>query len=619
MCGLLGYVSLNKNVREKLAVLRQGLCRLSHRGPDSEGEYFDDTVYFGHKRLSIIDVTSAGAQPRKSRCSSAYLIFNGEIYNYKELAVSLNIKTTTDSDVILEGYLREGPNFFSKLRGIYAFSIYVPKSKTLVLARDHAGIKPLYYYSSGSDIAFASEIKALGPILKGKVSVNEDQVWSFLNLAYCTEPQTIYNEVHSLPPGTFRIFNFKSKETISSNIFDRDFSEFNSNSYSINLEKTNSLLIDAVRKNINADVEVAVALSGGVDSSLVYALANKFEPIKGITVKMGDKRYDESEVAKEYASQVGGEHEIVTTDAESKLDLLRRLLAHFDQPYADSSLIPFFILNQQARKHTKVLIGGDGGDEIQGGYGGYSRLPFLHKLQVTKSVCAPALRCLTALSLSDDKKRKLEKVINLISQPNFNQMLFYYHSWFPTSNKYCYGAPFMEHAKFGPSDTFLPTCSEVRSVINENYFRVRMQSDYLRKSDMMSMINSVEFRVPMLDEDLTKFSLSIPYSQKIRRRKGKAILRDIHAQVYSGGHSRSAKTGFRVPCDVWLGEKIVDVIVEEMTSSDSFIFHFVRREYLHLVREAVCNGKYRHKISREAAYQRLLILYSLHLWYLDRI
>ena len=186
MCGLLGYVSLNKNVREKLAVLRQGLCRLSHRGPDSEGEYFDDTVYFGHKRLSIIDVTSAGAQPRKSRCSSAYLIFNGEIYNYKELAVSLNIKTTTDSDVILEGYLREGPNFFSKLRGIYAFSIYVPKSKTLVLARDHAGIKPLYYYSSGSDIAFASEIKALGPILKGKVSVNEDQVWSFLNLAYCT-------------------------------------------------------------------------------------------------------------------------------------------------------------------------------------------------------------------------------------------------------------------------------------------------------------------------------------------------------------------------------------------------------------------------------------------------
>ena len=129
MCGLLGYVSLNKNVREKLAVLRKGLCRLSHRGPDSEGEYFDDTVYFGHKRLSIIDVTSAGAQPRKSRCSSAYLIFNGEIYNYKELAVSLNIKTTTDSDVILEGYLREGPNFSQNLEACMHFRYMFPSRK----------------------------------------------------------------------------------------------------------------------------------------------------------------------------------------------------------------------------------------------------------------------------------------------------------------------------------------------------------------------------------------------------------------------------------------------------------------------------------------------------------
>ena len=618
MCGILGLLKDNVNDNE-ISLLKKGLSNIEHRGPDGFGEYFNNNLYLGHRRLSIIDVSDSAKQPMLSDNKKYYIVFNGEIYNYKELAKELKINTSSDTKLLLEGFVKLGFDFFNKIRGIYSFAIYDLSKKEIYLVRDRAGVKPLYYSVVNNSICFGSEIKSIKPLIDTKLSVNHSAISDFLNLGFCVEPSTIYNEIHALSPGSVLTYNLERKKIKISSFGLYDFENINSFSFNENKERTNYLLDIATNRNLISDVPLSIALSGGIDSSLIYGYANSNNKVKGITVKMDDKSFDESHVATSFSNFLKAPHKIINLHFDDKIELLDRLLLHFDQPFADSSLIPFYFLNKEARKYSKVLIGGDSGDELHNGYLGFSVLPFLLN---TKSFNFSINQIINFAKIfcNNSNYRTLTKLQNLYKQSSLKDTLFLWHSWFPTSNELTPLNAFKK-SSFSPSINFFNELNypkDINSAIIMNYFRARMQSDFLRKSDMMSMINSVEFRVPMLDEDLTQFSLSIPSSQKSSLFKSKKILRSIHSDMYRGLNSNLKKQGFTIPLDLWLGKNNIEYIIDFLLRKDGIVISYINEEYINILKESLVENKNRKFISRASAYQRLLQLYALQIWYINK-
>lgn len=614
MCGILGFIPANKAHQVDDVLFLSALNRMSHRGPDGFGVYQDENIRFGHRRLSIIDLSEDARQPFLSGDGKVSITFNGEIYNYQEISSGLPLRTSSDTEVLLEGYIQEGVSFFNKIRGIYAFAIYDQRAKPVcIMMRDPAGIKPFYYINSASGFVFASEIKAILPLLVQQPAINHGCIKKYIHLGYCPEPETAYEGLFALEPGCCISFDMSSGALKKDKLLSYDYSDINIDEQEA-VSTTAGLLKRACQRNLVADVKVNIALSGGIDSSLIFAYSNgqSGSKVTGITVAFDEKEYDESEVARAYADHLGAPHQVETIEVSNKLELLDELLLHFDQPYADSSFIPFYFLCQAAAKHSKVLIGGDSGDEIHNGYSGYRYLPYLHRLQnsVFKQPALILLR-LACWGLSGEKKRYARKLYGLMKTKNLNDLLFYWESWFP---------PNAEAYPFNPFKYNLEELSHKQEqepaldTIERAYFEGRMQGDYLRKSDMMSMFHSLEFRVPMLDEDLTAFSLQIPYLYKSDRKIQKKILRKIHQQIFPSEFSSLKKKGFTIPLDTWLGEENLEQIRQSLLSQGAGIDQYIHPEYIEYLFRAVGGKSFQDYISRAGAYQRILILYSLELW-----
>jgi asparagine synthase (glutamine-hydrolysing) len=617
MCGFNGSAD-NNLTGQKVDLLKKGLDNISHRGPDGSGEFSYKNVFLGHKRLSIIELSDMGHQPMKSENGNYYIVFNGEIYNFRELALELKINTSSDTKLLLEGFVKEGTSFFKKIRGIYSFAIYDMKNEEVLLVRDKAGVKPLYYSLVNNSLCFGSEIKSIKPLIDNKLTMNRESLYDFLNLAYCVEPSTIYNEIFALKPGYILKYNIKSNKVQINSFSSYNFDFSNNFSFKENKIKTHDLLIQASERNLTSDVPVSIALSGGIDSSLVYAYANEKQSVNGITVKMNDVAYDESHIAQSFSAYLNAPQKIINLQFDSKIELLDKLLLHFDQPYADSSLIPFYFLNKEARNTSKVLLGGDSGDEIHNGYLGHSVLPLISRTRKVSKAINFMIKFSQTFA-SAESYRGLNKIKNLYDQPSDEHMLYLWHSWFPSSNNLTAGNPFVS-SLFSPSLNFYDkknSPDKINSLVADNYFRVRMQSDFLRKSDMMSMINGVEFRVPMLDEDLTKHSLSIPYNQKCSFNKSKKILRALHKEKYNGLNSNLKKQGFTIPLDTWLGKDNIKYILNYIAKNDGIVNSLINKKYLKILEQSILENKHRKIISRASSYQRLLQLYSLQLWFLN--
>ncbi len=617
MCGILGYSHLENEVVDKIADLRKSLNLLAHRGPDSSGEYFDSKVYLGHRRLSIIDLSTKANQPLISQQGNAYIIFNGEVYNYRELRKSIeNPVTESDTEVVLEGYLKEGKNFFSRLRGMFAFAIYdFRETPKLVLYRDMAGIKPLYYCIHKGSFAFASEIKSLR-FLHHDLAIDQGIMKSYLALGYCLEPKTIYSQIKAVEPGECMTYDIRNGHVGVEKVAIYLFDQVNNLSYSQNLEKTTVLLKQAVNRNLVADVPISFSLSGGIDSSLIVALANKRDS-HNICVKFSDDAYDESNVARQFADTLGLELNIVSGDVHGNLDLLNRIFLHFDQPYADSSAIPFYILSKQASELTKVLIGGDGGDEVQNGYPSFGWMPFVRKWSKEIS----AVTHLTDSLFSVERKRQFARLNGLINQRNVDDWVCEWSSWIPPSSLFEGDSPFKFNTdiiKTEFRESFSNRKAEdIQRSLQKNYFHKRMLSDYLRKADMMSMMHSLEYRVPMLDEDFTGFSLQIPYNHKSDLFEQKKLLRKIHSKTYPKATSYRKKSGFGIPLDKWLSHSEFETMKSIIVTKDSIVGEYVKRNYIDHLFQRIETKSPRNQLftSRAAAYQRILMLYVLQLWY----
>lgn len=628
MCGFLGAYTFQGSIQSWLTALVQGLDNISHRGPDAGKYISSDKSFSGHRRLSIIDLTANSNQPLFSTSANAHIIFNGEIYNYQELKKELSgntFNTASDTEVILEGYLTQGTIFFKKLRGIYAFAIYDSRGDDtkILLVRDPSGIKPLYYFQNQYILLFGSEIKALLPAVRDELTVNEKAIRSYLNLSYIPEPYTAYREIKALEPGHVLMMEHGHVSNQAFHIF--DFNSENKNNFRRNVEIVEEKLQQAVQRNLVADVEVAVALSGGIDSSLIYAYANQSNNnIKGFTARFSDGEYNEADVATRYAQELAGKQVIFDIEKDFNLELLKRLLLHFDQPYADSSAIPVYYLTKNTAAHTKVLIGGDGGDELFNGYPSQTRLANIYRYNrnsVLRTLMSFALAVL-GRAVSGERKRSVQRMKD-IAEDSPLQMLYDWHSWFPRKTNWNGNSPFVNNPDEGYSlystvfreqepDSF------TQQIVFDYYLR-NMLSDYLRKTDMMSMINHVEYRVPILDEDLVQFVLSIPFQQKSNLKETKKFLRYLHAKIYPPETSNAPKHGFSIPLDVYLSAKDYMVMREDLLDKNSYVQHFVSGEYITFLFDML-SGKISNPahISRAGLYQRILILYALHIWYVNK-
>lgn len=621
MCGYLGLASKKPLHDEFDKIFRDSLNKIDHRGPDGEGVYNDNGVYLGHKRLSVIDLSSAANQPLLSASKGAHIVFNGEIYNYKEISSGLILKTQSDTEVLLEGFLRDGPTFLEKIRGIYSFAIYDHAKRKIFLCRDPGGVKPLYYTvdHGHGELIFGSELKAILPLLP-TLEYDESVLKHFIHLGYCMEPKTIYKNVIALEPGHLLTFDMRSGNVSKQEVHKYVFNKLNEETFNSNIIRSTRYLEQACQRNLVADVDIAIALSGGIDSALVLGFSHSHRNLKCITIKFDEKEYDESEIARVYAAQFKVGHRIISVAPSDQLSLVNRLLLHFDQPYADSSLIPFYFLNKEAAKFSKVLIGGDGGDEIQNGYTGYSVLPLLLKFRKSrwKYIVNFVLNVLF-LIVDKDRHRQLHKIKSILNSDNRDAALFEWHSWFPVSRNRYSVYPFRYDPDKVHQEFSLGNEESDSATIAANYFRKRMQSDFLRKSDMMSMINGVEFRLPMLDEDLVDFSLSVPFSQKSNLINHKLILRKIHNTLYPGFTSRLKKKGFSIPLDRWLGTENLDSMRQFILRDDGIVLKYVKSEYIDVLFDGLDreNNQERRYCSRASTYQRIFILYALQLWYIE--
>lgn len=615
MCGILG--GFGESMKD-VSVFRSALNRLRHRGPDAEGISELPNGFLGHRRLSVIDLSASANQPfLLNGHESLQISFNGEIYNYKELGeVWRNeLKTKSDTEVVIKGYAELGTEFFRRLRGMYAFSIYDSRSSPkIILYRDPAGIKPLYYYFDADIFAFGSEIKALFPLINKDLEIEREIIKVYLSLGYCPEPHTVYKKVFALEPGFALIYDIGARRIEKIELGTYHFCDEVKDGEGAIREKVHGLLRNSVQRNVVADVPIKYALSGGIDSSLMVALAQQqgFNP-ETLTVSFVEREFSETETVKKYQQTLGLKSEFLTCKVDGTLPLLRKLLLHFDQPFADSSLVPFYFLAREASKSVKVLIGGDGGDEVQAGYPNFGRSQLIAKWRPFRS----AVALLTSLS-SGSLKRKLRKLSHLLSYERESELFFLLESWIYPQMEVRGIRPF----KFRASEAidFYEKCHELAGSCSFSQrfqidvFKKRLLGDYLRKADMMSMINSLEYRVPLLDEDFVSYSLGIPQRMKMLGGTGKSILRDIHSVIYPSYTSKLPKQGFSIPLDTWLSADEFKEI-EEYILQGRMVNEFVNADYV----KAICSLLHRNtqtsEISRAGIYQQILILYALELWY----
>ena len=594
---------------------------ISHRGPDFSGFIHKSNYFLGHKRLSILDTSSSGNQPFISNDGRVHISYNGEIYNFKELKNEIknySFKSNTDTEVILAGYILEGEKFFKKMRGMYAISILderIMEARKLLLIRDPSGIKPFYYFKNDEKIIFASEMKSIKVLLsEDDKKINFDVLKYYISLGYCPEPLTIYKNIQCVKVGEVIEIDLNSFKSIST-IFYNHFDLSNNNNYNLQTKGVELYLEKAIQKNSISDVPITYALSGGIDSSIIVAISKNLglNP-HSITIGFNDIAYDETKKAKLLSNHINIPNTIVYPNTDIDLNVISKIFDNFDQPFADTSAIPFYFLTQTSKTFSKVLIGGDGGDEI---HNGYPSMNWLLNLNDYKSSLNTFFQIVSQSNLSGIPQfRLMKRISGLLNSNNLSEMICKWQSWLPTDMLHN-GKSIFKYNETTIYELFESLYIENEPRDNSNklthsYFYKRMLSDYLRKCDMVSMLNGVEYRVPFLDEDFIKHSLSIPFNS----RKNKAQLKSIHSKFFSGNEFKSKKSGFGIPLDKYFSVETKNEIYELLMNRNGVVLDLIQKKYIDYLFQVLGDGD-NYMTSRASVYQRIVILYSLQNWFLN--
>ena len=570
MCGIAGQLSWN--APPDAGLVARMTSALSHRGPDGEGFHTTGPVSLGHRRLAIIDLSPAAAQPMTDADGTQWIVFNGEIYNYRELRAELSrlgqvFRTQSDTEVILAAFRQYGAGALARFNGMFAFALWNGRERTLLLARDRLGKKPLYYRSlADGGVTFASELQALMQDRSLRRVLNPRALSQFLSLNYTLTQDAIINDVVKVPPAHAVTFaeGRAPQTTCYWRLADHFATRTLCKSPAEAGEATRALLDDAVQTRLVSDVPLGVFLSGGVDSAAIASSMREQGPASGVqSFSMGfrEKSFSEVAEARETARFLGINHRDAETDADVAA-LLPRIAERADEPFADTSVIPTYLLSAFARSHVTVCLSGDGGDEVFAGYETY-RADKLHAW--TEPVPGSAMRIARAvasrLPVSFDKVSFDYKVRQFIGAHGATSARAHYH-WrtiFSESEKQALLKPEFRRvvAEHDPGDVFEKFDAEIAGadlLARGQYVDLKtwLPDDILVKADRASMAHGLELRAPFLDHRLVEFAASLPSAWKLPGLQTKALLKRSQRARVPDAVLQRKKQGFNAPVAHWL-------------------------------------------------------------------
>jgi asparagine synthase (glutamine-hydrolysing) len=607
MCGIAGFIS--KNLNE--ANLKAMTNAIRHRGPNAEGFFYDqnEAIGLGHRRLSILDLSENANQPFFSEDGRYIIVFNGEVYNYREIQkkYAISCKTTSDTEVILKGYVLKGVSIFNEFNGMFAFAIWDSLEKELIIARDRLGIKPFYYFHSQSEFLFGSELKALSAVKK--FGINAQAIADFLYLGYTPEDTTFYQGILKFPAGYYGVLKdnqldikpfWKAEEKVNpQQAIYRNAEEAKG--------ELKRLLTSSIEYRLISDVAVGTFLSGGTDSSVVTAIAQSIstKPVKTFSIGFKEAKFNEAEHAKKVAKHLGTEHHEYILSQQEALELFDGLLNIYDEPFADSSCIPTMLVSQMAKKEVTVALSGDGGDELFMGYGAYKWARRLDNalLKNTSKLLAPALK------LGNSRAKRVGNLIHVPNAKRTKSHIFsqeqYYFTEAEIENLLTHNYQKL-HPQIQEEFTFK---RNLNAAEKQAFFDLKnyLKDDLLKKVDIASMVHSLEVRVPILDYRIVEFALNLDEKFKHHQGEDKYLLKQLLYDYAPSSLFNRPKWGFGLPLVTWLKEDLKYMIDENLNQKTIETIGVVKYSVVQNLISRFLKGE-------NHLYNRIWLLILLHKW-----
>jgi len=625
MCGICGIVGSNGLGPDSRDLVRSMCASIIHRGPDDEGYYFDEQAALGMRRLSIIDLQT-GHQPISNEDGTVWTVYNGEIFNFPALREELlanghRFTTRSDTEVIVHLYEEHGPEFMHKLNGMFAIALWDKARRRFLLVRDRLGVKPLHYCFRGDRLSFASELKAL---LKAGLprELDREALSQFFSFEYIPAPRTIFRGLAKLPPGHRLIFQdgrLDIQPYWDVRFRSRDLPRRRVQDYA---DEVYRRLKESVRIRLISDVPLGVFLSGGVDSSAVTALMSETAASRIQTYSIGfrEESFDELAYARRVADHFGTDHTEFVVESSQVRDLVPVLMRFLDEPLADASVIPTYIISKLARRHVTVALAGDGGDELFGGYDTYkadkvARLYRKVPRFLRQGLVRPAVRLLPASKKRLSFEFKAKKFIAGVEYPPEIANFIWWGAYTPEDRKKLFAPDFLASLR---EDPFAPVSSclarapgpEADTLDRLAYLDLKLylQDDLLVKVDRMSMANSLEIRTPFLDYTFVEFAATIPSRLKLKGFTSKYILKKMLRGRVPDEVLTRKKIGFDIPLGPWIREELWDFVNDTLSPAALGRHGFFNAAYVRSLLEEHKAGAHNHR-------QLLWPLIIFQFWY----
>lgn len=599
MCGFVGFCDDSKN---KKKIIRDMADIIKHRGPDSDGYYVDNNIALGFRRLSIIDLDK-GSQPIFNEDKNKVIVFNGEIYNYKEIREELKSKghkfsTNTDTEVILHGYEEYKEDILNKLRGMFSFVIYDIKEKSLFGARDFYGIKPFYYYYDNENFLFGSEIKSFLGSPNFKKELNKDMLSQYLTFQCSIGEDTFFKNTYKLLPGHY--FIYKDKELEIKKYYEVKLEPNDDKSLNEWVSGIREVIDNSVLAHKVSDVEVGSFLSSGVDSSLIAKLSSVD---KTFTVGYDNKKYSEIDYAKEFSDKINVSNVSKKISKEEYFKEFSNVQYYMDEPLADASAVMLYFLSKTASKHVKVCLSGEGADEIFGGYNiyhepysvsWYNKIPYFIRKCI--GILVYPFRNYTGFNFLYRRSKKIEdRYIGnaFIFEPNDAKKIVNFNYGNKTYKDF--------------TKSYYDKVSDLDVVTKMQYidFNFWLIYDILLKADKMSMANSLEVRVPYLDREVIEYASKLPSKYKIVGNETKYAFRKVAKEELADKVADKKKLGFPVPIREWLKEDDVYQEVKNMFLESEYFFK--PKKIIKLLDD--------HKAGKTDNSRKIWTIYTFLVWY----
>ncbi len=586
MCGIAGI--LHPDTNRYAPIVSRMIDALAHRGPDDQGIWSDDGIVLGHRRLSIIDLSDTGHQPMSGEGDRSWVILNGEIYNYRELRQELmarghKFRGKSDTEVIPHLYDEDPDGFATKLAGMFAFALWDSERKTLVLGRDRAGKKPLFYAPIPGGVAFASEIKALHMVPELDAGIRDQGIHDYLTFGVVPGPQTIFDGIKRVPPAHILRLAQDGSER-SERYWHLRFDNKVTCTKREAVEEIDRLLTKSVTLRLRSDVPVGCFLSGGIDSGLVTAIAAKQlgHPLQTFCIGFDEGAFDERPLAAQVAQRYNTNHQSTLLDSMGE-DRIDKIVSHYDEPFADHSALPSHLVSEIAGRHVKVVLNGDGSDEVFAGYRHYVAFSAQRRLDSLGPLPKAASRALLSLLPMPRTGRTPyqfgHRFLRVLAATEFERYLVLTKDLMSETDK----NRFFQHRTAPPLQPSVRLLEGQRHAYGKleavdqmsGYNFDRLLSDTLLiKMDMASMAHGLEARSPFLDHELIEFAAKLPARLKLSGRETKPLLRQLAEQYLPEDVVRAPKRGFEAPLQKWMTGSLNPMLTQRLTDSSSLAHHY---------------------------------------------